>query len=148
MGEHDSSDSTLLQVVSLARKPTQMRLRSLKYSPARLSQAEFRVPVPILRLLRRRKMRKKRVFIPMTFEIYVALRHRHSPTPARMRLLDGIRLDPVMVSTLMAQSALPHIENRIVSLTCAYDVANRSSVLEMMRSRRRLDVHVRCVVSS
>ena len=33
-------------------------------------------------------------------------------------VIDGISLDPVMVRTLMAQSALPHIENRIVSLAC------------------------------
>ena len=32
--------------------------------------------------------------------------------------IDGVKLDPVMVRTLMAQRALPHIENRIVSLTC------------------------------
>ena len=32
--------------------------------------------------------------------------------------IDGVSLDPVMVRTLMAQRALPHIENRIVSLTC------------------------------
>ena len=33
-------------------------------------------------------------------------------------VIDGISLDPVMVRTLMAQSALPHLENRIVRLTC------------------------------
>lgn len=32
--------------------------------------------------------------------------------------IDGIDLDPVMVRTLMAQSALPHIANRVVSLRC------------------------------
>ena len=33
-------------------------------------------------------------------------------------VIDGISLDPVMVRTLMAQSALPHIKDRIVSMTC------------------------------
>ncbi len=32
--------------------------------------------------------------------------------------IDGIDLDPVMVRTLMAQSALPHIANRVVSVHC------------------------------
>ncbi len=32
--------------------------------------------------------------------------------------IDGIRIDPDMVRTLMAQSALPHLEKRIVSLNC------------------------------
>ena len=33
-------------------------------------------------------------------------------------IIDEVRLDPVMVRTLMAQRALPHIEGRIMSLTC------------------------------
>lgn len=33
-------------------------------------------------------------------------------------VIDGVSLDPVMVRTLMAQSALPHIKKRVVSLTC------------------------------
>ncbi len=33
-------------------------------------------------------------------------------------VIDGKRLDSVMVRTLMAQKSLPHIEKRIVSLTC------------------------------
>lgn len=32
--------------------------------------------------------------------------------------IDGIDLDPLMVRTLMAQSALPHIANRVVSVDC------------------------------
>lgn len=32
--------------------------------------------------------------------------------------LDGVRLDPKMVRTLMAQNALPHLEGRVVSLEC------------------------------
>lgn len=32
--------------------------------------------------------------------------------------IDGIDLDPVMVRTLMAQTALPHIVNRVVSMRC------------------------------
>lgn len=33
-------------------------------------------------------------------------------------VIDGIRLDPAMVRVFMAQSALPHIEGRVISLTC------------------------------
>lgn len=33
-------------------------------------------------------------------------------------IIDGIRLDPFMVRVMMAQSALPHIEGRIVSIKC------------------------------
>ena len=43
-------------------------------------------------------------------------------------VIDGISLDPVMVRTLMAQSALPHIENRIVSLTCIRCLKSEFSV--------------------
>ena len=43
-------------------------------------------------------------------------------------VIDGICLDPVMVRTLMAQSALPHIENRIVSLTCIRCLKSEFSV--------------------
>jgi transposase-like protein len=32
--------------------------------------------------------------------------------------IDGVRLDPRMVRTLMAQNALPHIEHRIVAMSC------------------------------
>jgi hypothetical protein len=32
--------------------------------------------------------------------------------------IDGVRLDPVMVRTLMAQNSLPHLEARVVPLTC------------------------------
>lgn len=32
--------------------------------------------------------------------------------------IDGLRLDPVMVRTLMAQNSLPHLENRVVPLKC------------------------------
>jgi hypothetical protein len=32
--------------------------------------------------------------------------------------IDGVRLDPVMVRTLMAQNTLPHLENRVVPLKC------------------------------
>jgi len=32
--------------------------------------------------------------------------------------IDGVRLDPLMVRTLMAQSALPHIESRVVAMSC------------------------------
>jgi len=32
--------------------------------------------------------------------------------------IDGVRLEPVMVRTLMAQNSLPHLENRVVSLKC------------------------------
>ena len=32
--------------------------------------------------------------------------------------IDGVRLDPVMVRTLMAQNSLPHLENRVVPLKC------------------------------
>ena len=43
-------------------------------------------------------------------------------------VIDGTYLDPVMVRTLMAQSALPHIENRIVSLTCKRCLASEFGV--------------------
>lgn len=33
-------------------------------------------------------------------------------------VIDGVRLDPVMVRTLMAQSALPHIAGRVTALIC------------------------------
>jgi transposase-like protein len=33
-------------------------------------------------------------------------------------IVDGIKLDPVMVRVLMAQSAIPHIEGRVVSFNC------------------------------
>ncbi|WP_437512705.1 hypothetical protein [Sorangium sp. So ce1099] len=33
--------------------------------------------------------------------------------------VDGIALDPLMVRTLMAQSALPHISNRVIAINCA-----------------------------
>ena len=33
-------------------------------------------------------------------------------------LIDGVRLDPLMVRTLMAQSTLPHISGRVTVLTC------------------------------
>lgn len=32
--------------------------------------------------------------------------------------IDGIRLNPIMVRTLMAQNTLPHLENRVVPLKC------------------------------
>ena len=32
--------------------------------------------------------------------------------------IDGLRLDPIMVRTLMAQNSLPHLEGRAVSLKC------------------------------
>lgn len=32
--------------------------------------------------------------------------------------IDGVKLNPVMVRTLMAQNSLPHLENRVVSLRC------------------------------
>jgi hypothetical protein len=32
--------------------------------------------------------------------------------------IDGVELDPVMVRTLMAQNSLPHLESRVVPLTC------------------------------
>jgi len=32
--------------------------------------------------------------------------------------VDGVRLDPVMVRTLMAQNSLPHLESRVVPLKC------------------------------
>jgi hypothetical protein len=32
--------------------------------------------------------------------------------------IDGVRLDPVMVRTLMVQNSLPHLENRVVPLKC------------------------------
>jgi hypothetical protein len=32
--------------------------------------------------------------------------------------VDGVDLDPVMVRTLMAQNALPHIQGRVTTLTC------------------------------
>lgn len=32
--------------------------------------------------------------------------------------IDGVRLDPIMVRTLMAQNSLPHLENRVVALKC------------------------------
>jgi hypothetical protein len=32
--------------------------------------------------------------------------------------IDGITLDPLMVRTLMAQNALPHIEGRVLSMKC------------------------------
>jgi hypothetical protein len=32
--------------------------------------------------------------------------------------IDGVRLDPVMVRTLMAQNSLPHLEKRVVPLKC------------------------------
>ncbi len=32
--------------------------------------------------------------------------------------IDGVRLDPVMVRTLMAQNSLPHLESRVVPLKC------------------------------
>jgi hypothetical protein len=32
--------------------------------------------------------------------------------------IDGFKLDPLMVRTLMAQSSLPHLESRVVPLTC------------------------------
>jgi len=41
----------------------------------------------------------------------------HDDTFAQVTV-DGIRLNPAMVRTLMAQSALPHIENRVVDLRC------------------------------
>ena len=34
-------------------------------------------------------------------------------------MIDGLSLDPSMVRTLMAQSALPHIENRVVDVRCS-----------------------------
>jgi hypothetical protein len=33
--------------------------------------------------------------------------------------IDGVRLDPAMVRTLMAQNSLPHLEARVVSLKCS-----------------------------
>jgi hypothetical protein len=33
--------------------------------------------------------------------------------------VDGVRLDPVMVRTLMAQNSLPHLESRVVPLECS-----------------------------
>jgi hypothetical protein len=32
--------------------------------------------------------------------------------------IDGVELDPIMVRTLMAQNSLPHLEKRVVPLTC------------------------------
>jgi hypothetical protein len=32
--------------------------------------------------------------------------------------IDGLRLDPIMVRTLMAQNSLPHLESRVVPLKC------------------------------
>ena len=45
-------------------------------------------------------------------------------------VVDGISLDPVMVRTLMAQRALPHIESRFVSLTCNRCLTSEFSVGE------------------
>ena len=41
----------------------------------------------------------------------------HDDTYAEVTI-DGLDLDPQMVRTLMAQNALPHIEGRVMSLTC------------------------------
>src|SRR5207244_2798125 len=34
--------------------------------------------------------------------------------------IDGVKLDPLMVRILMAQTALPHLEGRIASITCPF----------------------------
>lgn len=44
--------------------------------------------------------------------------------------IDGVSLEPMMVRTLMAQRALPHIENRVVSLTCVQCHASEFSIGE------------------
>jgi hypothetical protein len=35
-------------------------------------------------------------------------------------IIDGVKLDAVMVRTLMAQSTLPHLANRVVSINCPF----------------------------
>ncbi|MEO7423789.1 MAG: hypothetical protein ABI036_01305, partial [Fibrobacteria bacterium] len=37
-----------------------------------------------------------------------------------MVTIDGIRLNPQMVRTLMAQNTLPHLNGRVVSILCPY----------------------------
>ena len=55
----------------------------------------------------------------------------HDDTYAEVAI-DGVELDPQMVRTLMAQNALPHIEGRVMSLTCKtcdaseFDVGERA----------------------
>jgi hypothetical protein len=44
--------------------------------------------------------------------------------------IDGVKLDPVMVRTLMAQNSLPHLENRVVLLKCDYCTAMEFSAGE------------------